>query len=270
MYISSCLYAVIEYSTPADPLRVLRAVRFASRFGFNLEESLIAAAQDDEVRGMLGHKVSRERIGAELEGMIGGPDPVAAVHLLQRLRLFEAVFEVHPSATADVTELFASAGSTLVSALYDVLSSLQDIPSLEADARRQILLAALLLPLRAAEVVSAKGKTQTMSSHIVRDSLKWKAKDAEIVDVLHAVAPRLLTVHRDLVQASAPAPERARVQLGRCIRDLGPLWIPATAIAALIPSPEAKILGVEASVADHAALHADGSVNDCNNTLVGR
>ncbi|GAB4823351.1 hypothetical protein N2152v2_010397 [Parachlorella kessleri] len=31
-----------------DPLRVLRAVRFASRFGFELEESLVDAAADEE------------------------------------------------------------------------------------------------------------------------------------------------------------------------------------------------------------------------------
>jgi tRNA nucleotidyltransferase/poly(A) polymerase len=33
-----------------DPLRVLRAVRFASRFGFELEAGLLDAASDDEVR----------------------------------------------------------------------------------------------------------------------------------------------------------------------------------------------------------------------------
>ena len=33
-----------------DPLRVLRAIRFASRFGFSLDESLVDAARDDTVR----------------------------------------------------------------------------------------------------------------------------------------------------------------------------------------------------------------------------
>lgn len=33
-----------------DPLRVLRAIRFASRFGFSLDESLVEAARDDTVR----------------------------------------------------------------------------------------------------------------------------------------------------------------------------------------------------------------------------
>jgi tRNA nucleotidyltransferase (CCA-adding enzyme) len=47
-------------------------VRFASRFDFALDEDLLAAAADDEVREALGSKVSRERVGAEMESMLEG------------------------------------------------------------------------------------------------------------------------------------------------------------------------------------------------------
>lgn len=52
--------------------------------------------RSSQVRDMLGHKVSRERIGTELDGMIKGPDPLMALDLLRTMGLFEAVFEVYP------------------------------------------------------------------------------------------------------------------------------------------------------------------------------
>ena len=41
-------------SRRADPLRVLRAVRFASRFDFRLDKQLLAAASDPEARALCG------------------------------------------------------------------------------------------------------------------------------------------------------------------------------------------------------------------------
>ena len=49
-------FGIIRTPLPAketfidDPLRVLRAIRFASRFGFSLDESLVEAARDTTVR----------------------------------------------------------------------------------------------------------------------------------------------------------------------------------------------------------------------------
>lgn len=240
-----------------DPLRVLRAVRFSARFGFTLEESLLLAASDDDVREALGHKVSRERIGAELDGMLKGPNPVGAVRLLRTLRLFEAVFEVHPSANSDVVEEFASVGTALLTAVYDVMHHAEwakDNQDCSPEAKRLTLLAALLLPLRKAKVNSGvKGKPQSMATHIIKDSLKWRGKDSENVDTLHAVAPRLLTIlglltrGDESLETAATGPDankeevqrQIRVQLGQCLRVLKKeLWLPGIVIASVLPMIE--------------------------------
>jgi tRNA nucleotidyltransferase (CCA-adding enzyme) len=59
-----------------DPLRVIRAVRFAARFGreFELDQALIDAIGRPEIRDALRDpkKISRERVGIELEKMLTG------------------------------------------------------------------------------------------------------------------------------------------------------------------------------------------------------
>mmetsp|Transcript_12127 Transcript_12127/g.29272 ORF Transcript_12127/g.29272 Transcript_12127/m.29272 type:complete len:1100 (+) Transcript_12127:190-3489(+) len=75
-----------------DPLRALRSVRFAARLRFMLDDSLIDAAMDDRVREALAEKVSRERIGCEVDLMLRSPDPVGAMRLLIRLNLAQTVF----------------------------------------------------------------------------------------------------------------------------------------------------------------------------------
>ncbi|GFH23416.1 polyA_pol domain-containing protein, partial [Haematococcus lacustris] len=52
-----------------DPLRALRAVRFGTRFGFELDTELMQAAASEQVCSALADKVSKERVGTELKGM---------------------------------------------------------------------------------------------------------------------------------------------------------------------------------------------------------
>lgn len=75
-----------------DPLRVLRAVRFASRYQFVLDDVLTTAITRPEVRSALGSKVSRERVGTELDGMTLGRHPLAALRALHHLHLLPVVF----------------------------------------------------------------------------------------------------------------------------------------------------------------------------------
>ena len=77
-----------------DRLRLLRAVRFAARFGLTIEPQTEAAirAHAQELRG-----VSRERVGQELRRMIAHPSRVKALELIESLNLAPStLLEISP------------------------------------------------------------------------------------------------------------------------------------------------------------------------------
>lgn len=80
-----------------DPLRVLRALRFASRFGFAMVPPLRAAAVDSDVLAALASKVSRERVGNETELMLAGPRPLSAARVLHAFGLLETLALTGPA-----------------------------------------------------------------------------------------------------------------------------------------------------------------------------
>ncbi|KZV95619.1 hypothetical protein EXIGLDRAFT_610365 [Exidia glandulosa HHB12029] len=80
-----------------DPLRVLRCIRFSSKFGFELDSDVRAAAADPEIQQAIMAKVSRERVGIEVEKMLNGRDPPTAIELIHDLSLYHTVFAVPPT-----------------------------------------------------------------------------------------------------------------------------------------------------------------------------
>mmetsp|Transcript_19734 Transcript_19734/g.29516 ORF Transcript_19734/g.29516 Transcript_19734/m.29516 type:complete len:625 (+) Transcript_19734:174-2048(+) len=77
-----------------DPLRVLRAIRFGVRYDLALSQEIVDAARSVEVHDSLHVKVSRERVGKELEGMLSGKNarPDVALRLITDLKLGGCVF----------------------------------------------------------------------------------------------------------------------------------------------------------------------------------
>lgn len=65
-----------------DPLRVLRLIRFASRLGFKIHADSETCMGDASVRSALKTKISRERIGIELEKMFKGLLPCLTVLIM--------------------------------------------------------------------------------------------------------------------------------------------------------------------------------------------
>ena len=104
-----------------DPLRVLRSVRFAARLRFTMDDSLVQAAQDVRVRAALANKVSRERVGSEVELMFRSRDPVGAMRLLWQLQLMDTVFPRMPT---------GEQGLSLLSTAHDHLADCRISPPL--------------------------------------------------------------------------------------------------------------------------------------------
>ena len=94
-----------------DPLRALRAVRFASRYAFDLAPDLLHCMACDEVQAALISKVSRERVGRELEGMLASARPIGALRMLHQLQLLPLVLPLPQFATRAEVQAVADAGS---------------------------------------------------------------------------------------------------------------------------------------------------------------
>jgi putative nucleotidyltransferase with HDIG domain len=72
-----------------DPLRMMRAIRFASQLGFSIEAKTFQAIKDDADRITI---VSQERITDELLKIIDSPQPSAGFDLLYKAGLLHIIF----------------------------------------------------------------------------------------------------------------------------------------------------------------------------------
>lgn len=72
-----------------DPLRMMRAVRFASQLGFIIEEKCFQAICDNAYRLKI---ISQERITAELNKILLSPRPSVGIKLLQKSGMLQIFF----------------------------------------------------------------------------------------------------------------------------------------------------------------------------------
>jgi tRNA nucleotidyltransferase/poly(A) polymerase len=115
-----------------DPLRVLRLIRFASRLGYQIDQETEAAMQIEDIGEALKLKISKERVGTELEKMLrgkifalndhslytvntslAGPDPRGALEFIDRLKLFPTIFANHQDDVKADTSTWPLAYNTL-------------------------------------------------------------------------------------------------------------------------------------------------------------
>ncbi|KAJ2498676.1 CCA tRNA nucleotidyltransferase, mitochondrial [Coemansia sp. RSA 1972] len=224
-----------EQTFKDDPLRVLRVLRFASRFGYEIEKETERAMERSVVRSELEKKISRERVGVEVEKMAEGERPILAIQLILKFGLYECVFRAPSRETwTDDVDVDVMAAESVTRCTLNVLDegALHALVpaqySVTLHDRRILILASYVYPFHAA-VAADRKRSASVALLVVRDGLKLPTNDADSVAAVHMLAPRITTM---AVLCLAGPVERNT--LGHLIRDAGARWVIATLFAAAV------------------------------------
>ncbi|CAG8544140.1 7254_t:CDS:10, partial [Acaulospora colombiana] len=203
-----------------DPLRVLRCIRFASRFRFTIVEDILNAVKDERLKEAFSKKISRERIAIELDKMIKGPNPVMSIELIYDLGLYEAIFtppsrEIYegtmgyPGDTVKIAKIL----EWLLSPT-DKISVHRELLPRNPEDLRSLYLASVLIPYK--DMLHERSKN-IIVQYILKDNLK----DAKLTNSLISTINPLM----ELARKNAEFP-LDRKSLGIFIRTVtGPHWI---------------------------------------------
>uniref|UniRef100_A0A0K6S886 Poly A polymerase head domain-containing protein n=1 Tax=Chromera velia CCMP2878 TaxID=1169474 RepID=A0A0K6S886_9ALVE len=217
-----------------DPLRVLRAVRFASRYRFELTEDVRDNCRCKEVHEALANKVSRERIGVEMEGIMKKSDLVFAFGMIRDLSLCDVIFPLPEGLEGEggsversydlgiahvrsylwlERRLRSAAQSAALGEKQrqgaDLL--LRAFEEQEGDHKRIGAYAAFLIPFAGLEYKTKKQRLEPAVQHVMLEGLKLPKRDADRIVLLHKSS----NAFRDLL----PLPETLLTEGGAISED---------------------------------------------------
>lgn len=228
-----------------DPLRVLRLIRFASRYNFRIEDSVLKEMQDPEINAAFSTKVSNERIGTEVEKILEGANPLLGLALIQKTHIENVVFSWHHDLDLinfnkqhcqdlpAIDSLYDNGG--LNSHMFKVVknfepfvkdtSTLSSLVAGSSEWRKSFLLAACLMPMEGLKIIwtTKKKMNNTMSvvESILKDGLKVGKNGATQV----ARAVDSLASYEQLIQSfSEDNAQLSRSDIGTFLRNLRGDW----------------------------------------------
>jgi tRNA nucleotidyltransferase (CCA-adding enzyme) len=190
-----------------DPLRVLRLIRFASKYGFEIESSSLVSMKDQSIHDALKAKISRERVGVEVEKMVSGPNPYRAMMLIHELGLYGSVF-------ANPNNDFVPELATSCPRIYD---GLQTILSIDYPVNTVFLAKAdHALPWYLAAYAAWKDVEPVKVKLAAWEGIKATRDSQQVIERAVANRSQILSI----VEMAQGKPRRS--EIGMAIRRLGP------------------------------------------------
>ncbi|KAH3205719.1 hypothetical protein KXV92_008144 [Aspergillus fumigatus] len=218
-----------------DPLRVLRLIRFASRLGYKIDPNTERAMQNSDISVALKLKISRERVGTELEKMLKGPDPRGALQLIDRLGLYHTIFANHQDDISADTSTWSLAYNALESLLHPegpsktALENVRDfLMRSPLESYHAWMIAALApwssVPQRVAQGPKAK-PLPPRAAEVARDSLRSDNKLTSVLGDASASWRSIIDVKSSLLEGrmNGTTPE-VRQQIGLYIKSWKKDW----------------------------------------------
>ncbi|KAH2528728.1 hypothetical protein KXW40_003505 [Aspergillus fumigatus] len=218
-----------------DPLRVLRLIRFASRLGYKIDPNTERAMQNSDISVALKLKISRERVGTELEKMLKGPDPRGALQLIDRLGLYHTIFANHQDDVSADTSTWSLAYNALESLLHPegpsktALENVRDfLMRSPLESYHAWMIAALApwssVPQRVAQGPKAK-PLPPRAAEVARDSLRSDNKLTSVLGDASASWRSIIDVKSSLLEGrmNGTTPE-VRQQIGLYIKSWKKDW----------------------------------------------
>ena len=197
-----------------DPLRLIRVVRFASRFQYTIADDLYEAMHSTGANRAFRDKVSRERVGMEMEKIFSGKFSLSGFHLLVHVGLYDAVFTIphvvigESRPKVNLEEVVKLVESLLGGSHCDLFA----------------MLAIALIPYWQCKYEIKAGKIEPVVAFVIRDSLKLSNRHVNEVLNLTQSYDEILAVFGGMKEPT---------RMGRLVSSIGSKWQSAFELALL-------------------------------------
>lgn len=210
-----------------DPLRILRVIRFGTRYNYQLDQEIKDAVKMPDIKEAFSKKITKERIGVELEKMLTGADPVAAVRILLEFGYYDAVFEF-PKTLYDLKHENQSSVLELTTILHSIIhkSSILKEWSIEKfgfnsivdkELEKRMYLACCIAPYIGMYTKATKSRDIPLGKWMIQNSIKLSNQDADLSSTMVEMSGLI----KEWVLKNVESTPTYRRDLGLFIRRLG-------------------------------------------------